>query len=125
MSEGRRVLVTGGRDYSDSAKVITVLSEYHELHGIAMLAHGACEKHGNLRGADGAAEAWAIVNSVPYVGWPADWTRFGRSAGPRRNAELLAWFRPDVCIAFPGGTGTADCVRRCRAAGCEVVEVER
>jgi len=30
--------------------------------------------------------------------------------------------RPDIVLAFPGGTGTADMMRRARAAGVRVVE---
>jgi hypothetical protein len=32
--------------------------------------------------------------------------------------------RPDVVIAFPGGAGTADMVRKARVAGVRVMEVE-
>ena len=46
-----------------------------------------------------------------------------RGAGPERNARMLAEGRPDLVVAFPGGTGTADMVRRAKAAGVRVVEV--
>lgn len=32
--------------------------------------------------------------------------------------------KPDLVIAFPGGRGTADMVRRARAAGIEVREIK-
>jgi predicted Rossmann-fold nucleotide-binding protein len=35
---------------------------------------------------------------------------------------MLAEGRPDAVIAFPGGKGTADMVRKARAAGLPVVE---
>jgi ABC-type sugar transport system substrate-binding protein len=31
--------------------------------------------------------------------------------------------KPDIVVAFPGGTGTADMVRRARKAGVVVIEV--
>jgi hypothetical protein len=31
--------------------------------------------------------------------------------------------RPDLVVAFPGGRGTADMVRRARAAGISVIEI--
>lgn len=52
----------------------------------------------------------------------ADWEQCGRQAGPLRNARMLAEGRPDAVIAFPGGKGTADMVRKARAAGLPVVE---
>lgn len=34
---------------------------------------------------------------------------------------MLSEGRPDLVVAFPGGKGTADMVRRARAAGVETV----
>jgi hypothetical protein len=34
---------------------------------------------------------------------------------------MIEW-RPDLLVAFAGGKGTADMVRRARAAGVEVIE---
>lgn len=31
--------------------------------------------------------------------------------------------KPDLVVVFPGGTGTADMVRRAKKAGVEVIEV--
>lgn len=39
------------------------------------------------------------------------------------NAAMLAHAKPDLVVAFPGARGTADMVRRARAAGVRVVEV--
>ena len=44
----------------------------------------------------------------------------GRSAGPIRNQAMLDEGRPDLVVAFPGHHGTADIVRRARAAGIKV-----
>ncbi len=109
-----KVLVCGGRDYSDADKVYTYLSG---LPTIDLLIHGAA------RGADLIAEDWAKTNQVNYVGIPAKWKRYKNSAGPIRNKEMLN-FKPDLVIAFPGGKGTADMVSKADNAGISVVEVE-
>jgi len=49
----------------------------------------------------------------------ADWARFGRSAGCRRNQAMLG-LGVGLVVAFPGGPGTADMVRRARGAGVRV-----
>lgn len=54
----------------------------------------------------------------------ADWATYGDSAGPRRNQEMVD-SGLDLLIAFPGGMGTADMVRRAKAAGVPVEEVPR
>ena len=32
--------------------------------------------------------------------------------------------KPDLVVAFPGGTGTADMIRRAKKAGVEVKEIK-
>ena len=53
---------------------------------------------------------------------PADWKRYGRGAGPARNQAMLVEFNPQLLVAFPGGKGTADMVRRAQKAGVRVEE---
>ena len=40
------------------------------------------------------------------------------------SAANFARMDPALCLAAPGGRGTADCVERCRKAGIEVREVK-
>jgi hypothetical protein len=56
--------------------------------------------------------------------FPAEWDKRGRIAGPVRNALMLDVGKPDLVVVFPGGRGTADCVRQARAAGVQVIEVD-
>jgi len=111
--DGFRVLVCGGRDYDDRARVF---AELDALQPIRMVIHG------NARGADTLAGIWCRHRSVQEVACPAQWSKFGKRAGPMRNEAMLG-HSPDLVLAFPGGTGTADMVRRARRAGVRVVEV--
>lgn len=103
-----RALVCGGRDFNDQAFVDSVLDEQAPTE----ICHGAA------RGADTLAGKWATKRNVPCRVFPADWQRDGNAAGPLRNAEMLREFKPDTIIAFPGGRGTADMVRRAKRADC-------
>lgn len=78
--------------------------------------------HGDAPGADRYAAQWARLHDVPVEAFPADWSRFGRAAGPLRNAAILV-SGIDLVIAFPGGAGTADMCKRAQVAGVSVVEV--
>lgn len=115
-----RVLVCGGRDYSDKARVYTVLAAYH---GGAHEQRITTLIEGGAYGADALAKAWAFYASVPVETYEADWENQGSFAGPARNKRMLEEGRPDLVIAFPGGRGTADMVRKARRAGVEVVEM--
>ena len=66
------------------------------------------------RGADRFAQEWANANGVAWIVYDANWTKHGRAAGPIRNQQMLDEGRPTLVVAFPGGRGTADMVRRAR-----------
>lgn len=112
-----KLCVTGGRTYADRATLFEVLDLAHELLTIDALAHG------QARGADALAAAWCRARGVQCVPFPADWQRHRKAAGPIRNRLMLQQFAPDVLIAFPGGSGTADCVAAARALGVRVVDL--
>lgn len=111
-----RVLVCGGRDFADAAAIDRA------LNGLAKSAVIDCIIEGNARGADRLAGFWARKRGIPNLKFNADWIAHGKAAGPIRNQRMLDEGRPDLVIAFPGGRGTADMVRRAREAGVEVVE---
>jgi hypothetical protein len=118
-----RILVCGGRDYADEDVVARVLTDAFTFW-IRSSDEPFVIVHGDARGADRLAGAWAdaypdILVNEPH---PADWTRYGRRAGPIRNQEMLD-SGIDLVIAFPGGRGTADMVHRARKAGVKVKEV--
>ena len=114
-----RVLVCGGRDYADYDTLKTVLSALQVSAGpFSAIIHGAA------RGADALAHRYAERHSIPEHMFPAEWALHGRAAGPIRNQQMLDIGKPDLVVAFAGGRGTADMVRRAQAAGVRVVEVE-
>lgn len=115
-----RVLVCGGRDYDDRRVVARALSPYKTPINSKPEHVIIC---GLAPGADTLALEWGRVFGVPVVGFSADWKANGRAAGPMRNAKMIEEGKPDIVIAFPGGRGTADMVRRARAALIRVIEV--
>lgn len=117
-----RVLVCGGRDFQDRASISMMLEPYRPANA-AMDASEHVLILGGALGADTLAEQWADVWGVRKRVFPADWKTHGKAAGPLRNQRMLDEGKPDVVIAFPGGRGTADMVRRARAAGLQVIEV--
>lgn len=93
---------------SERTQLNYVLSAFHDAFGIGELAHGGA------RGADTLAGEWAARFQVPCRVFTADWKGYGNLAGALRNKAMLEEFAPDYVIVFPGGKGTADCVRRAK-----------
>lgn len=109
-----RVLVCGGRNYRDYETLSRALSEIKPRLVI----------DGGARGADWMASSWALENGVLSRTYRADWNAHGKAAGPIRNQRMLDEGKPDLVVAFPGGRGTADMVRRARQAGIPVQEIK-
>lgn len=82
-----------------------------------------CVIHGAAPGADFLAGWWAMTNNIPVRAFPADWRKYGKRAGFRRNQQMLDEGKPDIVFAFPGGNGTKDMVKRAKAAGVPVLEI--
>jgi hypothetical protein len=68
--------------------------------------------------ADMAGEHWATANGVPLRIFPPDWGLYGRGAGPKRNAEMVALAQ--AAIVFPGHKGTADLIQQARKRGLKL-----
>ncbi|TBW33578.1 DUF2493 domain-containing protein [Siculibacillus lacustris] len=112
-----RVLVTGGRDYQDFNRVGAVLGKLKAEHGIECVITGCAD------GADRWARNWARLHQTDLAMFAARWLVDGRKAGPLLNQRMIDEGKPDLVVAFPGGRGTADMVRRAKAASIEVMEV--
>lgn len=113
-----RVLVCGGRNYSDRETVFRTLDRVRAKHPDLEILQGAA------RGADSLAHEWALAREVVSISVPARWKADGqRSAGPKRNFRMLKHWAPDAVVAFPGGSGTAHMVHIAREAGVPVMVV--
>lgn len=120
-----RVLVTGSRYYRNVPHLWCTLDGLHDDRGISLVIEGWSDLlTGPYQGADYWANQWARSRRVGQQREPADWGKYGRGAGPVRNQLMIDAYYPDLVVAFNGGFGTADQVRRARKAGLEVIEVE-
>lgn len=111
------VLVCGGRDYEDAMTVFTTLGTIHAKTPIT------CIVEGGARGADRLGRHWAEARYIPVKTHEANWQRWGKAAGLRRNEEMLRLNKIDLVVAFPGGAGTADMKRRAILANIPLREI--
>lgn len=113
------VLVCGSRDYRDKIRL------YNELNRVFSDDKYSDMLTGGATGADRLAEDFAREHGIPCLSIPADWTKYGKIAGPIRNSEMIAR-KPLLVVAFSSQAtltaGTADTVRKARACGIPVEE---
>jgi hypothetical protein len=112
------LLLTGSRTWHDVPAIEQALAVILARHpeGV-LLVHGACP-----RGADAIAAAYAARTPGDRTeAHPANWRRYGRAAGYRRNAEMIA-LGADGCAAFIRGAspGSISTVRLATAAGIPI-----
>ena len=107
-----KIMVTGGRRYENSDAVRAELDYEHAKSPVELIV-------GDATGADAHARAWAEDRGIKPRVFYAYWREEGPAAGPLRNQRMVDE-APDLCLAFPGGKGTADAVARCIKAGIPV-----
>jgi len=116
-----RVAVTGGRNYNNPALVWKTLDQILDENPQIVLVVGDCPT-----GADLHAREWAESRCITFPhephGFPANWKKHGKSAGPKRNKDMVD-FGFDLLFAFPGGAGTANMIKLTRYKGIKVIEV--
>lgn len=120
-----KILICGGRVFSNERLLRKSLDDL--LENCVLFSDVSVENitviHGDARGADRMAGNWAEGRGVRVVKYPADWKRYGNSAGPIRNQKMLDDERPDLVVAFPGGSGTADMCERAKKADVRVIHI--
>ena len=111
-----RVLVCGSRTYLNGDRI---------RERLAQLPTGSTIIAGAARGADTIAANAGRSLGYDVIEVPADWDRYGKSAGLRRNVQMLE-MSPDLVIAFWDGDsrGTAHTMREARSRGITVEVVQ-
>jgi hypothetical protein len=133
-----KLLVCGGRTYEDKDRLFDILDAMHLARPISMIIHGDAGKFydypdniavepgmlcGFWVGADKLAGQWAREHGVTEKFYKPEWSKYGKKAGPMRNQQMLDFEVPDFVVAFSGGRGTKDMVKRAREGGYRVYEV--
>ena len=100
----KRTAVSGSRE--GHPQVERWMQAWWTVHGPSVWVLGGA------RGVDMQARKLCDLKGWPYIELRAQWEHHGRSAGHRRNRDMLAWSVPDgVLLAFPrGGPGTRNCI---------------
>ena len=115
-----KVVVAGGRKFDDydtlRLTLDNLLEDKLKTHKVVIIS-------GKARGADTLGEWYAKGLGLEVLEFPAEWEKYGRSAGHRRNAEMCS--ECDALCAFWDGrsAGTNSMIDMAKKAG-KIVHVE-
>ena len=112
-----RVIIAGSRDFSD----YDALKSYADAKLSNISRRDSIEVvSGCARGADTLGERYAEERGYGIKKFPADWNRYGKSAGYLRNVEMAEY--ADALIAFWDGKskGTEHMIRIAKNRGLRI-----
>jgi hypothetical protein len=107
-----KVIIAGGRDFTS----FNIVQDAIKASGFEITEVVS----GKAKGVDTLGEIYALGANIPVVGFPADWNKNGRAAGPMRNKEMAEY--ADALIAVWDGVskGTANMIMQARRNRLEV-----
>jgi len=111
-----KVIIAGGRDFVDSLylhKTLDKLLSGKHYDEVIILS-------GRARGADTLGENYGVSKGIRVDVYPANWDKYGKSAGYRRNAEMAN--DADALVAFWDGKsrGTMHMINLAKEKGLQV-----
>jgi hypothetical protein len=83
------ICIAGGRDFIDYKKMeLSILSYITENYNMRFLKEECSIVSGAARGADTLGERFGRTYCKHIIRCPAEWEKFGKSAGYRRNIDM-------------------------------------
>lgn len=80
---------------------------------------------GCARGADTLGEQFAADYQLPVKKFPADWEKYGKAAGPIRNADMAAYADAGIALWDGESRGTLNMIDQMHKLGKQVVVIQR
>ncbi len=110
-----RIIIAGGRDFSDYNLLSTTMDYLLSRVNDEIIV--VC---GKARGADTLGELYAQERGYTVQYFPADWERYGKSAGHVRNTEMAK--NADALVAFWDGSsrGTKNMIEIAQKHGLKI-----
>ncbi len=115
----KRIVIAGSRHFQDydffCANVDTCLSKIRKEYTVVLLS-------GHCSGIDTMAERYAKEHGLQLEIFPAEWDKYGKGAGPKRNKQMVD--AADYAITFPsGGNGTKSLIALARKKGIPITVI--
>lgn len=111
-----RLAIVGSRHYNDKTKFNTTVTSFIEEHGVPDVIIS-----GGAQGADALAETYAREHSIPVEVYHADWSKYGKRAGPIRNSQIVKAATHVIAFPLSDSVGTYDTITKATKDGLYVM----
>lgn len=110
-----KVIIAGSRNFTDYQKLKKECDQFLQDQKNIEIVSGCHNK-----GADKLGIQYAIEKGFNLIKFPADWNKFGKAAGPKRNKEMAIFL--DALITFWDGKsrGTQNMMQLAKQKGLRV-----
>jgi hypothetical protein len=107
-----KVIIAGSRTITDIGIVaMAVIESGFQIDEVVS---------GGARGVDRLGELWAERWRIPVKRFPADWNKFGKSAGPIRNKEMGDYADALIAVWDCKSSGTGHMIGYATGKGLKV-----
>lgn len=100
-----RMIVAGSREYNNYEELSEILKyniDRWTAQGFNIEIVSGC-----ARGADSLGAKYGEEHNIKVKYMPADWDTYGKSAGYRRNADMLNYAKEEYAVVFAFWNGTS------------------
>ena len=110
-----RIIISGSRNFNDYELLKSTMN-----HLLSKIEEQIVVISGRCRGTDTLGERYAQEKGYQIDYFPAEWSKFGRSAGPRRNEQMAR--NANALVAFWDGVspGTKNMIALAKRYGLKI-----
>lgn len=91
-----KIIIAGSRNFNNYQKLKQECDKFLQDYKNIEIVSGA-----HYKGADKLGEKYASEKKIKIIKFPADWIKYGKAAGPKRNNQMAIY--ADALIAFWDG----------------------
>jgi hypothetical protein len=115
-----KVIIAGGREFTgdDNFELLAAFAD-EQLAPIKDEAN-IVVMSGTARGADRLGEQYARSRGYQIHHWPADWDKYGKSAGYRRNEDMAGFAHALIACWDGASKGTNHMINLAKTKGLQV-----
>lgn len=107
--------IVGYRNFTDREMFETIVEDWIEKNGKPSIIVS-----GGANGVDTLAREYAIKHGYPLEEYHADWSTYGKSAGPVRNTKIATVCTHILALPSRSGKGTQDTIQKAQKLNKEV-----